>query len=1094
MKTVLDIGIDVGSTTVKAVAMDQGGAVVWKDYRRHAARQAECVRDFLARIAEAHPEAVLRTYVTGSGGRAIAPHIGASYIQEVNAVTLAIERLLPDTRSVIELGGQDAKVILWKTDRDGRRTTLTYMNDKCAGGTGATIDRILAKIGVPPARVAALRHAGTSIHHVAAKCGVFAETDVVGLAKGGVSEDEMIVSLLVAIVKQNLEVLVRGNILGDRVVLLGGPQAFIPALAEIWRATIPDLWKLQGHVPASRPIEELVWVPPDAEYYPARGAVVFGKESEAMQGRPGREAGRGTRRYEGLERLDAYIEKGRLEQLMAYGAVREGLVRDEPELTRFRLEYSPPPFVPPALKPGEAIRCHVGIDGGSTSSKLAVVDLEGRLVYKDYILSRGNPISDVSGMFASLGEWLECQGATLEVLGMAVTGYAADIVAEAFRADVRIVETIAHMRAAVHHHGDVDVVCDIGGQDIKILFLRNGKVVDFRLNTQCSAGNGYFLQSMADQFGIPVGEYADRAFRARLCPSFNCGCAVFMEQDKVNFQQLGWSKEEIMAGLARVLPLNIWHYVVQEPNLARFGRRFVLQGGTQRNLAAVKAQVDYIRSKIPDAIVHVHEHADVCGALGAALEAQRQMAGRATAFPGIAASAAVRFETRNDASTRCRFCTNRCPRTFVDIGIPGGSTVRFISGNGCDKGKAETTEEMKSRERRLREIGERVPNLAALANDLVFARWDPADVEGRPGPTDRGAPELRARTIVGIPRLLNLFAFAPFWNAYFRALGVGDVVYSDPTSQQLWETGNKFGAIDPCFPAKVGPAHVYNLLGNERVTHICFPIVTHLDTHLLDTLGNNACVIQMGTPEVVHAAFSRGKDHFRERSMEYWKPLVRMDRPEAACGQLLEFFRDRLRVGEAENRWAVGHGYDALRRYLAELRARGREVIDWLVENDRIGIVVLGHPYHHDPGLNHGLLSEFQRLGTPILCIESLPVDDEFLAPLFGVDHARSVKDVWIRNFNRNTNHKIWAAKVVARHPNLAAIDLSSFKCGHDAPTYSYVDSIMDTSGAPHFLFHDIDQNKPHASMKIRIQTADYFMRLEEATLAARVKGHDDAA
>lgn len=352
--------------------------------------------------------------------------------------------------------------------------------------------------------------------------------------------------------------------------------------------------------------------------------------------------------------------------------------------------------------------------------------------------------------------------------------------------------------------------------------------------------------------------------------------------------------------------------------------------------------------------------------------------------------------------------------------------------------------------------------------------------------------------VVGVPQVLNMYFYAPFFSTYLRCLGVGEVIFSGPTTRKLWERGNKWGSIDPCFPAKVAPAHVHELLRGERVTHIFNPIVTHLPSHVQNNLGNNACVIQMGTPEVVEAAFTRERNLFAERRVEYLKPLVRLDRPPEATDQLLDYFAERLGLAPEENRWAVEQGYAAQDRYLEELREQGRRTIDWLVEHDRFGLVVLGHPYHHDPGLNHGLLEEFQKLGYPILCIESLPIDRDFLDPLFaGEDEAcpaLEIGDVWGRNFNRNTNHKLWAAKVVARHPNLAAIDLSSFKCGHDAPTYSYMENIMDVSKTPHFLFHDIDQNKPHTSLKIRVQTFEYFLKSEVDKLAAAVEELECAA
>jgi len=430
---------------------------------------------------------------------------------------------------------------------------------------------------------------------------------------------------------------------------------------------------------------------------------------------------------------------------------------------------------------------------------------------------------------------------------------------------------------------------------------------------------------------------------------------------------------------------------------------------------------------------------------------------------------------------------------------------------------AHSVEDMRAREKERREQSSRHRNLVHQAAIDVFKDFDfePLPRDGAAVPngapaggwkrlwrrgnsrfrrSSAGAAARRAGMVVGIPRLLNMYLYTPFFSTYLRSLGVGEVVYSDYTSERLWAEGNKWGAIDPCFPAKVAPAHIYNLLQKKGISHICFPIITHLESHVGNTLGNNACVIQMGTPEVTHAVFTRSRDHFSERGIEYWKPMVRMDNPNEAEGLLFRYFETRLGITEDENAWAVRQGYVAMQRYFDGLRQQGREVLNELVENDRIGIVMLGHPYHHDPGFNHGILEEFQVRGFPILCIESLPVDRDFLKPLFGestgdepVPREFDIKDVWVRNFNRNTNLKFWAAKVAARHPNLAVVDLSSFKCGHDAPTYSYIGSILDTSETPHFLIHDIDQNKPRASLAIRIQTIEYFLHFEEERLKEQV-------
>jgi predicted CoA-substrate-specific enzyme activase len=1110
----MQLGIDIGSTTIKAVLVDSADRIHWKRYVRHNARQPEVVFEFLIALEQEFQDFSCDIFITGSGGRVIAPLLNARYIQEVNAVTYAVEKLYPEVGSVIELGGQDAKIIIWKQDETGRRSTLTFMNDKCAGGTGATIDKIFGKIGLPIDEAAHIRAAGKTLHHVAAKCGVFAETDVVGLIKAGIDREEIFVSLCNAIVKQNLEVLVRGNVLRDKVLLLGGPHTYLSVFADLWRTHIPETWEIHGWKSADVPLEELIFVPSDAQFFAAMGAVFFGRETDQLFNATHTRTV--DHHYKGYAKLQEYITCGRSERLASHGMVRDGLVQSNEELRQFKERYAIPPFVPPTFAPGTKVRGYIGIDGGSTSSKLVILDENGDLIYKDYILSKGNPVVDVREMFGRIENWISDTGVHLTVCGTGATGYASSILREAFNLDLSVVETVAHMKSAIAYYGNIDIICDIGGQDIKVLFMKHGRVVDFNLNTQCSAGNGYFLQNMAEQFGIPIEQYAEHAFSAQKAPAFNYGCAVFMEQDKVHFQQLGFSKEEIMAGLALVLPLNIWNYVVQQTNIARLGTTILLQGGTQKNYAAVKAQVDFIKSRVPDATVYVHKYADICGAIGAALEAREQNKGNASRFTDIAHAARLKFESRNNESTRCTFCGNRCPRTFIDIQMSPGTSVRFISGYGCEKGMYDNVKDMNKREVVKETIRQKVPDLVDFSSRIVFdayhaepiprsgtaLKWPEymchSDNRRDPMTTTRSfqrssvaSSDYRSRLTIGIPKLLNMYMYAPFFNGYFRALGVNDIVYSDYTSSRLWNQGNKWGAIDPCFPAKVAPAHIYNLFKKKGITDICFPMITHLQSVVDKTLGNNACVIQMGTPEVAHAVFTKDKDHFSEHGIRYLKPFVRMDRPRETAGLLYEYFKDLLRITQDENTWAVVQGFTAMQHYFSRMQEAGAEVLDSLVHTDTIGILVLGHPYHHDPGLNHGITDEFRMRGFPVMCIESLPTDPAYLSTLFSegeLNDVFSIKDVWVRNFNRNTNMKIWAAKFAARHPNLAVVDLSSFKCGHDAPTYSYISNILDSSGTPHFLFHDIDQNKPRAAFTIRIQTIEYFLRLEEKRLREHVK------
>src|SRR5579872_3809165 len=575
------MGVDVGSTTVKVVVIDgENDDILWQDYQRHETKQPEKALEMLQAIQAdlpATPNENYRVFITGSGGNGMTKHLGAKFVQEVNAVSLAVEKLYPECGSVIELGGQDAKIIIFKKDPEtGRKKKLPSMNDKCAGGTGAVIDKINAKLRIPSEELCNMGYKGVKLHPVAGKCGVFAETDINGLQKMGVPPDELMASLFEAIVMQNLSVLTRGNTLQPVVLLLGGPNCYIKGMRDCWKANIPKIWEERNTpLPEGVPPEDLIKTPDNAQYFAAIGAVEFGKTEDDSVGQ-----------YIGWDKLAWYVNVGREEEKSKRGA-GGGLAKDADDLAAFKAKYRTKKFVPAQFQPGELVEGFVGIDGGSTSTKAVLLskDPERRILAKTYQLSRGNPIEDTIEVLQKLDRQILDQGAELKILGVGTTGYAKDILKDVVGADAALVETVAHTEAGLHFYDNVDVICDVGGQDIKIIILKNGRVKDFKLNTQCSAGNGYFLQSTAQGFNVPVEQYADTAFGAKGFPQFGYGCAVFMQSDIVDFQRQGWKPEEIMAGLCNVLPKNIWLYVSQIPNLSAIGTRFLLQGGTQYNLA-----------------------------------------------------------------------------------------------------------------------------------------------------------------------------------------------------------------------------------------------------------------------------------------------------------------------------------------------------------------------------------------------------------------------------------------------------------------------------------------------------------------------------
>lgn len=1110
MNTRFSIGIDVGSTTVKAVVVEADtGQIVWRDYQRHDSRQPEVLLEFLCRM-DRDVEVSRnnsRIFITGSGGNTLASLVGAKFVQEVNAVALAVERLHPEVNSVIELGGQDAKIIIFRDDTNsGRKRKIPTMNDKCAGGTGAVIDKIAGKLKISPEQLRSQPYSGIRLHQVAGKCGVFAETDINSLQKQGVSRDELMASLFDAIVLQNMTVLTRGSTLRPQVLLLGGPNVLIRGMREAWQHHLEFLWReRQIELPPPADLQDLIKVPENALHYAALGAIEVGKMENDVTGR-----------YLGAECLSHYVRERRQAGTRRHGEA--GLISSQFELLEFRNQYSKKPFVAANFSAGSAVHAFIGIDAGSTSTKAVLLSESCEVLCKAYQLSCGDPIQDAKQLFESLRQQVESQEARLEILGLGTTGYAKNMLHDALCADVALVETVAHTQSALHYYRDPHCIVDVGGQDIKIIVLRNRQIKDFRLNTQCSAGNGYFLQSTAQAFGVPIERFADAALSAEAMPTFGYGCAVFLQSDIVNFQRSGWHPEEILAGLAAVLPKNIFLYVANVANVQNLGTRFVLQGGTQNNLAVVKAEVDFIRNNFgnndtqPEIVVH--PHCGEAGAIGAAMEAKRLYdKGHRTTFVGLDTVRQIRYRTMRGEETRCHFCTNRCLRTFLDIQtashnaeipdkkhtVPPGAGERRVIIAGCEKGSVEDLDRMREIKAGLDAVRAATPNLVDMAAHEVWKSRHSALVRdvipASPGwrqSVKRRIALMKARSElrVGIPRVLNMWVYAPLFSAYLESLGIppDNIVYSDFTTNEMYRAGSSRGSIDPCFPSKIAIAHFHNLIFSKHARRpldcIFLPMFDVLCSPLVRTRACNACPTAAVTPETVEAAYTKEINVFAENNLRYLHPIINLSDKRLFEQQMFECWGPVLGLSAEENHRAVHVGYQALVSYEREIRGKSRAALDMLEQEHRLGIVMLGRPYHHDPGLNHGILDEFQKLGYPVFSQNTLPLDEDLLDRLFGdevragiITHPLEISDVWKTATAASSNLKLWAAKFTARHPSLVAVELSSFKCGHDAPVYAVIERIIEQSGTPYFCFKDLDENKPVASIKLRVETMDYFLK-----------------
>ena len=723
-------GMDVGSTTVKYTLAFASGEIISQAYERHNTKQAEKVLQFLSRLENQHgfTPGLDRVFFTGSGAGLIAPLAGGKVIQEVVAVAASVERLHPAVRFVSEIGGEDMKTIFFNGNA-AMKSKQVLMQSACSGGTGTFIEKTARKLQIPTEQLSEMHYVGHTLHKISSKCGIFAEADANTLLKAGVTVDEIIASLFEAVVYQNLATLTRGNTPSPEVLLLGGPNLFFKGLQEAWRLHLTRIWKERKvQMPGGGEPESFITIPKDALYYAALGCIEVALGEQPTIGV-----------YKGTKQLLWWLEEGQHEEKKKQG--RGGLCDSEDNLRAFVDLYSKMDATAPgntvaksadiSVQTKKLDRVVVGCDFGSTTAKAVCLSPDRELLFSCYALSKGNPIEDARSLFRQLREVI----GDGKILGLGITGYGKDLLKGILGADCGVVETIAHASAGLHYFPDADCICDVGGVDVKIMILKNGAVSDFRLNSQCSSGNGAFLQGVAERFGIPLGEIAEGAFRAQSMPQLSMGCGVFLQSDIVNQQRKGWQAEEILAGLCSILPLNVWIYAGGLNNLAQVGKKYILQGGTHKNLAVVKTQVDFIRSKVPDAEVVVHPYSGEAGAIGAAMVSiDWWEKGGKTQFRGFDVIETLTYTTTTSTETICNWCPVTCQRSFIDVALPGGAGrewskvpisqgwERVIVNNSCPKGLVEDLNEMKVIKAGIEKNKNAFPNIADMVRKEGFRR------------------------------------------------------------------------------------------------------------------------------------------------------------------------------------------------------------------------------------------------------------------------------------------------------------------------------------------------------------------------------------
>ena len=791
--TELLVGIDVGSTTVKAAAVNAAThKLVHAAYRRHHAHQLATAIQVLDELQGAIGDVAVKLAVTGSGGRELASALGVPYVQEVIANSVAVATHYPNARVAIELGGQDAKMIFFEPGYEPETLKVSdmRMNGSCAGGTGAFLDEVATLLKIPVEELNAYASNGSTLYSISGRCGVFAKTDIQPLINQGAAKADIALSTFHAVAKQTLGGLAQGLDVIPPVIFEGGPLMFNPTLVRVFKERL-------GLTDAD------VIVPNQPETIVARGAALslqraFIDEASAMTIDEARNAIAAA-----AETLHAQPSGGKPFFETA----------DDLEAFQRRHAQSPLPEGPNAFQRGDAVRAYLGVDSGSTTTKFALLDEEGALLDSFYANNEGDPLEVAKAALAQLDDRWRAAGVRLDILGCATTGYGELLFAKALRADCHVVETVAHALAAARYVDDATFILDIGGQDMKAIWIDDGIVTDILVNEACSSGCGSFLENFARTLGFKTSEIADAAFRSQSPAELGSRCTVFMNSSVVTEQKNGKSPDDIMAGLCRSIIENVFTKVIRVPNLDSLGQRIVVQGGTFANDAVLAAFEAYVGRPVTRA-----PYPGLMGAIGAALFAIRNESLAVTEGEGhlistfIGLDGARNLSYTQTANAVCPFCTNNCVRSIVTF-EDGGT---YVTGNRCERGEIvgdPSDADVRKKVKAVRTRKQSVANLFDVRERLLM--------------NDYPAPELAKPQgiTIGIPRVLAFWDTMPFWTTFWRSLGF-EVRLSHASSRAMFEQGLPAVASDTiCFPAKLVHGHVRDL-ERQRVDRIFMPSIT----------------------------------------------------------------------------------------------------------------------------------------------------------------------------------------------------------------------------------------------------------------------------
>lgn len=994
MNAELTLGIDVGSTTIKLVYLDQDSKIVYSRYERHFSDVKTTLERMLRESFDELGDIQVKIVITGSGAMEIASVLELKFIQEVIACTEAVQRYIKDVNVAIELGGEDSKITYFGSSLEQR------MNSSCAGGTGAFIDQMATLLETDAMGLNELAKRHHVIYPIAARCGVFAKTDVQPLINEGVAKEDIAASIFQAVVNQTISVLACGKPIKGKVAFLGGPLHFLSELRQRFIETL----KLKPY--------EIV-IPAKPELFVALGASLLAQKEPVV------------RLGEVIDQLVHMTRDIEAKQTLT------PLFETQDELEAFRARHAQNQVKKKDLVAYEG-NAYLGIDAGSTTTKMALISETGELLYSFYGSNKGDPLKLVSEQLVHLYDQLPEK---VQIVNSCVTGYGEALIQNTFKVAHGEVETIAHYKGARAFSECVSFILDIGGQDMKCIKIRDGVVQSVILNEACSSGCGSFIEMLSGSLGMEIEDFSQEALCAKSPVDLGTRCTVFMNSKVKEAQKEGAAIGDISAGLSYSVIKNALYKVIKLRSTEDIVGDVVVQGGTFYNEAVLRAMELVLGRHVvrPDI-------AGLMGAYGAALIAKERMG--TVSHELLSKEDLLALEIKK-SPTRCKGCENKCLLTVNTL----SDGRRFIYGNRCEKPLGNTVKKND------------LPNLYHYKYERLFAY-------------ESLEPNKAPRGVVGIPRVLNLYENYPFWHTFFTELGFS-VQLSGRSNKKIYEKGiATIPSESVCYPGKITHGHIVDLI-EKGVKFIFYPCIPY--EHIEDQSSDNHynCPIVSSYPEVI----AKNMDELKENDIQFIYPFLNLDVPKSVVKNLYEAL-SAFNLTKEEIRKAVEAAYKEQKVFKADIAKKGEETLAYLKANDLEGIVVSGRPYHLDPEINHGLTEIITGEGMAVLTEDSV-------AHLGQIERPIRVLDQWAYH-----NRLYRAAYFVKTQPNLELMQMTSFGCGLDAVTADQVQEILESGGKIYTLIK-IDEGANLGAIKIRIRSLKAAIE-ERRKMSKKVVVHEN--